>query len=196
MPCRQRKPRRHRIRASDSKLAAYLKPEGNVECNDPEIVSLAKKLTDGSKTRWEAVRRIGKWVHENIGYAISGAGAKQCLAEKKGDCGPHTWLTIALCRAAGIPARITGGALWSEALGGSFGQHYWTRVYMGQDGWVPIDTTTGEIGTLSPTHLTFWNLGGIGSLSVKVLDYAPKEKAVTSAPAPSLQLTSIGARSG
>src|SRR5262249_24522766 len=69
-----------------------------------------------------------------------------------------------------------GGALYSLVLGGSFGQHYWTRVWMGPDGWIPIDTTTGEVGRLSPIHLTFWNLGGIGSLSVKVLDFAPKPK--------------------
>jgi transglutaminase-like putative cysteine protease len=159
---------------ADQALARFLKPEPNVECDDPEIRDLAKQTTQGSATAWEAVQKIGRWIKENISYSITGSGARECLRSRKGDCGPHAWLTIALCRAAGIPARITGGVLYSSALGGSFGQHYWTRVWMGSDGWVPIDTTTGEVGTLSAGHITLWNLAGIASLDVKVLDFAPK----------------------
>jgi len=163
--------------AKDARLAPYLKAEPNVECNDPEIRALAAKIISGSETSWDAVIKIGEWVKQNIAYAITGCGALECLHSKRGDCGPHTWLTIALCRAAGIPARMTGGLLYSEALGGSFGQHYWTRVWMGPDGWVPIDTTTHEVGTLSPAHITLWNLAGLKSVSVTVLDYAPKPEA-------------------
>lgn len=167
---------------SDPKLAVYLKPEPNVECDDPEIKALAKELTTGCDTAWQAVVKIGAWVRANITYAITGSGARECLRARKGDCGPHAWLTIALCRAAGIPARITGGVLYSRALGGSFGQHYWTRVWMGSDGWIPIDTTTGEVGTLSPAHITLWDLAGLASLDVKVLAYAPKPEATEQVP--------------
>lgn len=166
----------------DPSLTRYLRAEPNIECDEPEMRALAKKLVGGATTSWDAVKRIGDWVHKNIRYAITGSGALECLRTKKGDCGPHTWLTIALCRAAGIPARITGGVLYSEALGGSFGQHYWTRVWMGQDGWVPIDTTTGEVGTLSPAHITLWNLAGLKSVNIEVLDYAPKLEPPAEAP--------------
>jgi hypothetical protein len=169
-------------RPAEQRLAPYLKVEANVESDDPEIVALARKLTDGSSTTWEAVRKIGAWVKANIAYAITGSGARECLRSRKGDCGPHTWLTIALCRAVGIPARLTGGILYSRALGGSFGQHYWTRVWMGSDGWVPIDTTTGEVGTLSPAHVVLWDAGAIGSLDVKVLDWSPRRAAGKSDP--------------
>jgi transglutaminase-like putative cysteine protease len=175
--------------------AAFLKPDSMIESDDPEIKALAAKLAAGSKTTWEATQKIGQWVHENIAYKITGVGAKQCLKEKSGDCGPHAWLSIALLRAAGIPAKITGGALYSDLLGGSFGQHYWTSVWVGEKpGWVPIDTTTGEIGVLSPAHLNLWSTaGGLASLSVKVVDYAPKKAAGASgaeaAQAPRLPLS-------
>lgn len=169
--------------AADARLAPYLKPEPRVECDSPEIVKLAGEIVDGADTTWDAVVRIGKWIQSNITYKVTGSGALECLRTKTGDCGPHAWLTIALCRAAGIPARITGGVLYSRALGGSFGQHYWTRVWMGSDGWVPIDTTTHEVGTLSPAHITLWNLAGLKSVSVKVLDYAPKPQAQPVQPA-------------
>ncbi len=168
---------------SDQGLAKYLKAEPNIECDDPEIKELARKLTEGCATAWDAVVKIGAWIKANITYGITGSGARECLRSRKGDCGPHAWLTIALCRAAGIPARITGGVLYSRALGGSFGQHYWTRVWMGPDGWVPIDTTTGEVGTLSPAHITLWNLAGIASLDVKVLDFAPRVAAANASSA-------------
>ncbi|MBM3496347.1 MAG: transglutaminase domain-containing protein, partial [Armatimonadetes bacterium] len=159
---------------SEPGLVRYLKREPNIESDDPEIKALAKQLTAGCATTWDGVVKIGAWVKQNITYEITGSGARECLRTRKGDCGPHSWLTIALCRAAGIPARITGGVLYSRMLGGSFGQHYWTRVWMGPDGWVPIDTTTGEVGTLSPAHITLWNLAGIAKLDVKVLAYEPR----------------------
>jgi transglutaminase-like putative cysteine protease len=159
--------------------AAHLKPDTMIESDDPEIKALAGKLAAGTKTTWEATEKIGRWVHENIAYKITGVGAKQCLKEKAGDCGPHAWLSIALLRAAGVPAKITGGALYSDLLGGSFGQHYWTSVWVSEKaGWVPIDTTTGEVGVLSPTHINLWSsTGGLSSLTVKVVDYAPKAAA-------------------
>lgn len=165
--------------ALKKQFAAYLKSDTMVECDDPEIKKLAASLTKGTTNSWDATKKIGNWVHNNIAYKITGVGARQCLKEKAGDCGPHSWLSIALLRAAGIPAKITGGALYSELLGGSFGQHYWTEVWLGEKaGWFPIDTTSGEIGSLSPIHLNLWrNAGGIASLSVNVIDYSPKPAA-------------------
>ncbi len=168
-----------------SKYSAYLKPGPMIESDDPDVKAQAKKLVAGTKYAWEATERISNWVHENIAYKITGATARICLKTKEGDCGPHTMLTIALLRAAGIPARVTGGALYTGLMGGSFGQHYWTRVWLGEKpGWIPIDTTSGEIGTLSPIHITLWDgLMGIGALNVKVIDFSPKSKPAAAAAA-------------
>jgi transglutaminase-like putative cysteine protease len=162
----------------------WLKPAAFIESDDPEIKALARKLTAPAKTGWDAASAIGRWVHDNIRYEITGSGARQCLTKSAGDCGPHSWLSIALCRAAGIPARIAGGALYTPLAGGSYAQHYWTEAWMGpRDGWVPFDSTTGEVGTFSPSHLTLWSLGSLDSLSVKVLDFAPKNPKSQSAAA-------------
>jgi hypothetical protein len=171
--------------AQRTRFAPFLKAENMTESDDPEVRALAEKLSDGCKNTWEAADKIGKWVHENIAYKITGVGAKQCLKEKAGDCGPHAWLSIALLRAAGVPARITGGALYTDLLGGSFGQHYWTDVWTGEkSGWIPMDTTSGEIGSLSPVHLNLWRrAGGIGSLSVKIKDFSPKTVVAADEPA-------------
>ena len=155
---------------------AFLKPEFNIESDIPDIVAKAQELTIDAADSWNAVHKIATWVFQNIEYKITGGSAKQALVTGEGDCGPHTMLTIALCRAAGIPARIIGGVLYSSVLQGSFGQHYWTEVWMDEDGWIPLDSTTGEIGTLSPAHITLWYVGGVKSLEAEVLEYEPKPK--------------------
>jgi len=38
-------------------------------------------------------------------------------------------------------------------LGGSFGQHAWNEVYMGQIGWIPLDTTAREVDYADSGHI-------------------------------------------
>ncbi|MFQ6087747.1 MAG: transglutaminase domain-containing protein [Candidatus Methanofastidiosia archaeon] len=145
----------------------YLKSEEKIEADDPEIRELAQKITKGSKDSWEASQRIAQWVYENIRYEITGAGAKETLRTRKGDCGPHANLTIAMLRSVGVPARMVGGIVYDR---GMFGQHYWVEVFLNNE-WIPIDPTMGEYGYVDATHVRLWKKGAISTLKVKVLDY-------------------------
>ena len=150
-------------------LAGYLGAEPKIESDDPEIVALAQELTAGQPDAWQASVAVADWVYRNITYQITGAGARQCLAERRGDCGPKSYLTVALLRATGIPARIVGGVMYA---GGQFGQHYWVEAWMGEGtGWVPLEPTVGQFGWLDATHLRLWELAGVASLEIEVLDY-------------------------
>jgi transglutaminase-like putative cysteine protease len=151
-------------------LAAYLKEADKVEADDLQIAVLARELTAEARDAWEASVLIADWVYKNIHYELTGAGAKETLETRVGDCGSHSMLMAALARAAGIPTRIVGGFMFAN---GSFGQHYWNEVYMDAAGWVPIDTTVGEIGYLDATHVRLW-LGanaGLNRIEVEVLEY-------------------------
>lgn len=155
--------------AAPASLAVYLVAEPKIEVGDPEIVALAQELTAGQSDAWQAAIAVTDWVYRNITYQITGAGARQCLADRQGDCGPKSYLTIALLRAAGIPARMVGGVMYA---GGQFGQHYWVEAWMGQvAGWVPLEPTVGEFGWLDATHLRLWELAGVASLEIEVLEY-------------------------
>jgi len=153
---------------TEPELLEYLQAEEKIESNNAEIIAKAKEITRKSKDAWEAAVAIADWVYKNIRYEITGAGAKETLKKRRGDCGPHTLLTIALCRAAGIPARMVGGFMYAQ---GKFGQHYWVEVYMDKEGWIPLDPTTGEYGYLDATHVRLWQKGEIESISVRVIDY-------------------------
>jgi transglutaminase-like putative cysteine protease len=150
-------------------LAGYLAAGPKIEADDPEIVALAQELTAGQPDAWQAAVAVAGWVYRNIPYQITGAGARQCLADRQGDCGPKSYLTIALLRAAGIPARMVGGVMYA---GGQFGQHYWVEAWMGEAaGWVPLEPTVGQFGWLDATHLRLWESAGVASLEIEVLDY-------------------------
>jgi hypothetical protein len=157
-------------------LAEYLEPAEFMESDDPVLVTKARELTEGSKDSWEAAVRLSQWVAENIGYAIPGGGtARKTYDIRAGECGGHSFLVAAFCRAVGIPARVVWGCMYVTNRGGSFGQHAWNEIYMGDAGWIPIDATVMETDYLDSGHIRF---GLYQSLStsfnphrMKVLDY-------------------------
>ncbi|MCO6455405.1 MAG: lasso peptide biosynthesis protein [Pirellulaceae bacterium] len=166
-----------------TELAEWLKPSPFIESDDPAIVARAAELTAGAGTRWEAVRRIGRWVHDEIAYKIADTpSARLALEKKQGDCGPHATLMVAMLRAVKIPARLVGGLVYAPNLGGSFGQHAWVEVQMGPAGWVALDPTTGELEQLSATHIKlFEGLGGVVPTSVRVVSFEPPAAGVAAA---------------
>ncbi len=162
------------------KMAQWLAPSDFVESDDASIVALSKQLTAGAKTRWEAVKKIGEWVSEEIAYTIADTpSARLALKNKEGDCGPHSTLAVALMRSAGIPARLVGGLVYTPTFGGSFGQHAWVEVHMGGSGWLAIDPTTGEFAKMSATHIKlFEGVGGVLPTSISVESYQPPNRQV------------------
>ena len=162
----------------DPDQAEWLKPSAYIESDHPSIVAKSAELAAGGKTRWDVVQRIGTWVYKEIVYTIADTpSARLALEKKKGDCGPHSTLMVAMLRAAGIPARLVGGLVYTPTFGGSFGQHAWVEVYMGDAGWVAIDPTTGEFQRLSATHIKlFEGIGGVLPKMVKVTAFAPPNR--------------------
>jgi transglutaminase-like putative cysteine protease len=145
-------------------LEPFLAPEDFIESDDPVLVGKAKELTAGASDSWDAAKRLSGWVAENIGYDIpGGASARNTYDVKEGECGAHSRLFAAFCRGVGIPARVVWGCMYVPNNGGSFGQHAWNEVYMGDIGWIPIDTTAREtdyadsghirLGVLSSSHI-------------------------------------------
>lgn len=135
-------------------LRPYLAPEDFIESDDPVLIRKAEELTAGSKDSWEAARRLSRWVAEEIGYDIpGGASARNTYDVREGECGAHSRLLAAFCRGVGIPARVVWGCMYVSNLGGSFGQHAWNEVYMGESGWIPIDTTAREIDYADSGHI-------------------------------------------
>lgn len=130
----------------DKRAAAALEPTTYVQSRDERIVKAAREAVGDATDAAEAARRIAQWVHGHVkvkDLSIGYASASEVLQTPQGDCTEHSVLTAALCRAAGIPARIAAGLQYVPEYGKRkdiFGGHQWTQVYVGGK-WVDLDAT-------------------------------------------------------
>jgi transglutaminase-like putative cysteine protease len=162
--------------SGEEALKQFLGPESFLESDDPVLIEEARRITDGSKDSWEAAVRLSTWVAENISYAIPGGGtARKTYDLRAGECGSHSILLAAFCRALGIPARVVWGCMYTMNFGGSFGQHAWNEIYMGGAGWIPVDATAFEADYLDSGHIrigTYLSFStAINIQEIEILDY-------------------------
>ena len=140
-------------------ISAYLGTAAGIESTHGEIVDLAGKITAGMSNDWEKARAITKWTASNIKYnanaATRNSGALAALQSRTGVCEDYAKLSVALARAAGIPARVVygytdSGSKWPA--GGAFSlkgyRHAWAEFYLAGRGWVPADPTRSTANNL------------------------------------------------
>lgn len=169
---------------NNEQFKKYLEPGRMIESDDTVLIAKAKEITLGSENSWEAATRLSKWVAENISYAIPGGGnARNTYDIRAGECGSHSMLLTAFCRAVGIPARVVWGAMYVPNRGGGFGQHAWNEIYMGEAGWIPVDATAFEIDFVDAGHIRIAEVQSLSSMfngkKFEVLDYKLKENSET-----------------
>lgn len=131
-------------------VAAYLAPDAMIQSDLPELVAAARAAVGAETDAWAAAGLLEQWVYRHIdkkGMDLAMASAAEIFAERSGDCTEHAVLLTAMCRAAGIPARVVMGF---EYFSGVFGGHAWTEVWAG--GWHALDATNG-FGSADATHL-------------------------------------------
>jgi transglutaminase-like putative cysteine protease len=120
----------------------YLRPNAMIDSTDERVVALTRKAVGDVTEPWEKVIRIEAWVAGNLkdkNFKVAFAPASEVARNLTGDCTEHGVLTAAMCRAAGVPARVVVGLVYAEPLGG-FGFHLWNEVYVNRR-WVAIDAT-------------------------------------------------------
>ncbi|MGD9498102.1 MAG: transglutaminase family protein [Armatimonadota bacterium] len=135
-------------------LAPYLQPTKHVQSDHPRIVQTAREVIGAETDAWAAAQLLCTWVHERMGKVSSEPRpitALEALEEMQGDCTEHAILLAALGRAVGLPTRLVTGLAY---VGGKFGYHAWTEVYVGR--WVEMDPAWGEI-TADAGHLVIYS---------------------------------------
>lgn len=157
-------------------LAPFLAPEDFIEADDPILVEAAREIVKGATDSWDAASRIGRWVADNIHGAIpGGVTARKTFDLRNGECSAHSFLTAALCRAVGIPARAVWGCMYAPMQGGCFGQHVWNEVFMGDEGWISLDTTVKEATFIDSGHIRIGvyqsMMTGLNGKSFEILDH-------------------------
>lgn len=120
----------------------------------PSIQHKALQLTTGLVNPMDKLERIFLFVRDEIRFGFppkwDAVKASETLVYKKGYCNTKATLMVALCKAAGIPARIHTGLINIQIMRGIFpafvflflpaaGGHSWVEVKM-EDHWQPIDS--------------------------------------------------------
>ncbi|NDA64766.1 MAG: transglutaminase family protein, partial [Chitinophagia bacterium] len=163
--------------------ATYTKPTKYWQSDNPDIVAKSKELTNGKATVADQVSAINKYVietleynNEKIKYNIRQGSLKALQNPANVVCLEYSDLTIALLRAAGIPARMPVGYGYSGDLklstSVSDSLHSWVETYVPNVGWINLDPTWGEkfnnLGISDLDHLTFAIWGASDSTPVAV----------------------------
>jgi hypothetical protein len=141
------------VAATQPEITAALAPDATIDSAHPTIVAASARLTEGVVGGEERVRAISDFVFRTLDKRLAThlPTASVVLAEKVGDCTEHTWLAVALLRAAGIPARPAYGIAYTGDGDAAFAYHAWVEVVL--DGqWVAIDPTWGE-ARADATHI-------------------------------------------
>jgi hypothetical protein len=173
----------------EEKFKEFLKPTSFCQSDDPQIRETARRIIGRERNSWQAAKMIARWVKHEMtpNYDIGFATAKEILNNPQGDCSEHTVITVALCRAVGIPARAAVGIMYARGI---FAYHMWPEVYAGRwvgldAKWLAADEESGQYYT-DATHIKFGRTlldenifkemvqavsEIIGKLKLEILDY-------------------------
>ncbi len=141
--------------------------------DDPYIQKIAKEIVGDERNPYRIARRIFDYIRTTLEYKLEGGWnvAPVVLQRGTGSCSEYSFSFIALCRAAGLPARYVGAVVVrgdDASLDEYF--HRWPEVYLPNYGWVPVDPQGGDkdlardransIGRLSNRFLVTTQGGG------------------------------------
>jgi transglutaminase-like putative cysteine protease len=131
-------------------LASYTKPEWFIESHHQYVKQMARELAAANPLPVPYVSAAMRAVAKTVKYVPQKdeRGAAYAVEKRIGDCTEFAALLAALCRANGIPARLSAGF----AFGGRrWERHAWTEVWL-RGLWIPADPTWhGGAGLLGIT---------------------------------------------
>ncbi len=160
----------------EPEIKRYLVPEHNIESDEDVIKSKAQKIAGNLKDPVAISKRMMEWVYASIEKrpVMSIPSAAEVLETMTGDCNEHATLLTALLRAAGIPARISTGLVYTRE---NFYYHAWVEAYTGE--WITLDPTMNQLPA-DVSHITLLRgnidkqveiMAVIGKLFIEVIDF-------------------------
>lgn len=151
---------------STESFGDLLKAVPFIECDDPEVVKLAKEAVGDEKDALKAARKIEEYARKKISKKslnVGFASAAEVARTLEGDCTEHGVFCAAIARAVGMPARVVTGLVYigpgqgfGDSETGVFGFHMWTEVMIAKDRWYAIDAAVGDYDA---THISIVKSG-------------------------------------
>jgi hypothetical protein len=162
--------------AVPEEISQYLTPTLEVESSSEEIMDTVRMIVGKPTDPLTDAKKINSWVYANLKKRmVDSTSALDTLRSMEGECQAHAGLAAALLRAAGIPAKVVSGIMYSSDIGG-FAYHSWNEVYLGS--WVGADPSFGQFPA-DVTHIKFSEGGPesiidtvplVGAIGIEVIE--------------------------
>ena len=146
------------LTALPQELLDFTKPTEQIQSNHPDIRLLARELTQGVTTEFDALQRIITWVVDHLHYTNPPEqfDALYSLKTGKGNCQNFSHLSAALLRSLGIPVRVVNGITLNQPFDVTYekgtltfkmgqGRHSWIEVWFPDQGWIPCDPQNTQL---------------------------------------------------
>ena len=125
----------------------YLTDDDKYQIKHEVIQNTLKQVVGNETNPYWIVRKLHQFLIGHLYYNMDGAWdtAPTVITNGHGSCSEYTFAFIALCRAAGIPARYVGST-WRRGENTYLDEvyHRWVEVYLPGYGWIPTDPTHGD----------------------------------------------------
>ena len=127
--------------------AAYTEDGSRYRISTPYMQKLVQKIVGDEENPYWIARKVYDYLIENLEYEMVGGWdvPEVVLKRGTGSCSEYTFCFVALCRAAGLPARYQGSVVVrgdDASVDEAF--HRWAQVYLPNYGWVPVDANRGD----------------------------------------------------
>jgi hypothetical protein len=120
----------------------------------PAIKKMAGKIAGDETNPYLIAKKFYDYIVYDLDYSYTPHETLDALSIPEsvfvnqhgyGDCGAQSMYFAALCRSMGIPARAAGGMQLFPNPKTGCGDHFWAQFYLPNYGWVPVDTSVGQL---------------------------------------------------
>ncbi|MCK4404226.1 MAG: transglutaminase [candidate division Zixibacteria bacterium] len=144
----------------------FLADDTKYSISDPFIQWSVKQAVGGETNPYWIARKIFNYVIDHMEYELAGGWniAPTVLKRGTGSCSEYSFVYIAMCRSAGLPARYVGSVvIRGDDASADEVFHRWVEIYLPDYGWIPVDPSGGDRATPAG------QAGAIGNLSNRFL---------------------------
>jgi transglutaminase-like putative cysteine protease len=135
---------------------SFIEPSENIESGHESIRTLAVNRFP-SDSWLESAAEVTEWTNKNVEYDLAyypeTYSAITTLNSKKGVCDEYAVLSASVLRAKGIPVRVLNGISFNSREEQGWNKHAWLEAFNPTSGWISLDSTFGEAGTVDGTHI-------------------------------------------
>lgn len=125
----------------------YTQNASKLVLDDPVVQKAVKEALQGETNPYWMAWKINRYIQEKMHYELVGGWnvAPTVLSRGSGSCSEYTFVMLALCHAAGLPARYAGSVVVrGDDASRDDVFHRWVEVYLPNYGWFPVDPSGGD----------------------------------------------------